>query len=934
MTEAITAPKYTPVDGIQARVLCEYGDYYYGKFYHGVNGNNDITLRKQLKDGYSELVSGAYVVDGMVDVFNTNTLKDWGGSVFSSNAIIKSINQHSDGSWLMAVQDTSDARNYLYRSIDQGQNWGQNADADDLMPSLRLGYNATTDEHLTGVGLLIDRGITELDGVLILADYNVAALLPTANKTYSVLWHSTDFGRTWIKSFEQGTNGVDNWRHFHNITCDPLSGHVYIGFGDGTADSGIIVWQPRLSGSYVWPADNVGLSTIATWTGFDGVGSDRTLDGVPRKIYNATDFIVIPNSEWVIHVTDGNNVIEDGHLPNGIYRFKRNDPLNTFENVLNFETEGYTGVMEGAEVVQAGTNYSIGDVVSFTAGSYEGYGASAKVAAIDSNGGIVRVDIITKGQQYYGTTIAASVASSGGSGAVLEATVAMKLCAYGVRHKDGTLAIVEFKSNGNTSKDLGIYTSSGEGASGSWKRTGLIVQESDTIGAGVDSFFVNSDDELVVAHYNSIGRLSVGWSTTICKVDGFHYDQKLPHVLEPCIFVSAAPNTPSSNPSYRGFSKHLPITPDYALMNAFYGGRIQGIDDYPATRGGITPDLNRGSSTPRAQSHHHSCQVHGVTFIGTTTGSGYTATDQNNYLINFLDNDANPSHSLQRPNALSFHNCSLSLPTSVRTNKRIFWGKTGKEPIKLYDCQLGGRDNYLSSAGTYDHNSIPYDRVLGGNTDQANYELHRCKVINATSSATKSGMKCSGVKAYATDFDGGGYHYITDEAVNTDEFSGIEMENCTVHNAAGTVYGLIRYERSAEELTLKNNVLSGANASYVIYNTAGSLAAADCSNNVTDVSTLSQQPLPSTFINASVSAGTDLKINFDGQPISTSPYNGLVGSVRSVTVDNNLAAYKSTPSLGAFQYDESPISPATVYVGSGGSGGGGSDAGMTRSMIK
>ena len=276
--------------------------------------------------------------------FDATTLQDTTGTLLSARG--GSVNpldayQTSHG-LLMAVQ-AGDNKFFLYKSIDGGVSWGNNSPSyNNLQPVDRIGYyNGTlatgTDEqkHTAWIGLLPHRGIVErtTTRALYMVEYrqsgdsniNTAGAYSFVNGDQILLKRSTNGGDSWQIVWEHNTvnqaAGTSNLRirHFHNIYYHKGRDLLLIGYGDRQWDSGYIVWQPDAA----WPANNCTIPEIYATPGFSGKGGDMA-------IYNATDFVEIPGSDWVIHVTDGNMV---GGGTQGLHRFRLSDASNTFENV-------------------------------------------------------------------------------------------------------------------------------------------------------------------------------------------------------------------------------------------------------------------------------------------------------------------------------------------------------------------------------------------------------------------------------------------------------------------------------------------------------------------------------------------------------------------------------------------------------------------------
>ena len=301
-----------------ARLFFEYNNRWYGR-YREPQENTDRTLRSLSKTDATDYVT---IFDGVV-------LSDDSGTPLTTVALESIDRFFNDTVWFLNARDTSNSQYYLYKSVNQGVSWGNNAPLfNNNRPIVRLGfYNGTHSPFITLLASGTSRGMCELNGILYIADYNVhPSRTPGGLHDQIQIYKSTDQGDSWQVIFEQNTDGNNYWRHFHCIVADPYKNLLYVGFGDGGNDSGFIVWDPAVG---TWLDNNVNMATITSWPGFSGAGADLN-PGLHR--YNATDFIPLPNSEWTVHCSDG--VSDPSEW--GIYRFKPTDPGGTFEQVHDF----------------------------------------------------------------------------------------------------------------------------------------------------------------------------------------------------------------------------------------------------------------------------------------------------------------------------------------------------------------------------------------------------------------------------------------------------------------------------------------------------------------------------------------------------------------------------------------------------------------------
>lgn len=155
---------------------------------------------------------------------------------------------HVDGTILVNVQDTATNEYFLFKSIDGGAHFGDNAPAyDDSDYVLALGYDADADSQITAVTLLQNKSICNAeigDGhVLFLGEYNINASRTNGSTNDQVrIMKSEDNGTTWSEVIHWNTDGsTNNVRHVHVIAQDPWTKDIYFGTGDDDDQSG--VWR-------------------------------------------------------------------------------------------------------------------------------------------------------------------------------------------------------------------------------------------------------------------------------------------------------------------------------------------------------------------------------------------------------------------------------------------------------------------------------------------------------------------------------------------------------------------------------------------------------------------------------------------------------------------------------------------------------------------
>lgn len=238
-------------------------------------------------------------------LFDVTTLQDQ-----SASSAVDGVIPVWDSTIFMVVKDFAINKSYLFKSVDNGSNWGTNSPAyDNLQYVTKIGASGAT--HAADIGILGTRGfcVATISSArrLIFGEYNVnGSRSPGGTNDWVRLFHSSDDGDTWSVLSSWNTNGTTrNVRHIHAVIQDPSDGLIYVGFGDSAAESGIIQWD----GAGTW-TDNVAPKDYSG-TGFrkvGGAGRHRCVD-----LIFTTDYVYCPADES----NPGNNA------ERGIWRFPR-----------------------------------------------------------------------------------------------------------------------------------------------------------------------------------------------------------------------------------------------------------------------------------------------------------------------------------------------------------------------------------------------------------------------------------------------------------------------------------------------------------------------------------------------------------------------------------------------------------------------------------
>lgn len=206
--------------------------------------------------------------------------KTYNGGNYSQNVVSRVWTTSVDGEIYISVANSTTGKYYLYRSIDGGLNYGDDANASNDNYVLMLGdIDGTEANQIAGVYIHGNGGFCEatIDGVrtLLIGEYhNVTS--PSVAPTR--LMKSTD-GINWTTVVQWNPPGVTpaKIQHIHVVSQDPYSPYsIYIGTGDSDAHAGIIVWD----GTGTLPNDspvNYPSYSDPHYTGIGGSQQYRTL---------------------------------------------------------------------------------------------------------------------------------------------------------------------------------------------------------------------------------------------------------------------------------------------------------------------------------------------------------------------------------------------------------------------------------------------------------------------------------------------------------------------------------------------------------------------------------------------------------------------------------------------------------------------------------
>jgi hypothetical protein len=190
-----------------------------------------------------------------------SSLLDTSGASLGANVTCNSVKcVDSNGTLLAEISDITSGLTYLYRSIDNGDNWGNDLLANNNRPVMRVGWDGTT--HIDQTYLL--RGRTLLactlggKAAVVMGWYTI----PAAGGEFNTngIHISYDSGLTW-KTIVMSDALT---RHMHLVEQDPYTGWLWFGFGDSANATGIIGWD----GVSEWPRGNITYSSLHNRPGF------------------------------------------------------------------------------------------------------------------------------------------------------------------------------------------------------------------------------------------------------------------------------------------------------------------------------------------------------------------------------------------------------------------------------------------------------------------------------------------------------------------------------------------------------------------------------------------------------------------------------------------------------------------------------------------
>lgn len=205
------------------------------------------------------------------------------------------------GLLFMTCKNLATSKTYLYKSVDYGASWGNNAPLyDNDAPVELIGNVDGTDENHISDCELLGRGFCELNGKFYFAEYNVngSRVAGGANDQVRVVV-SVDDGDTWQTAAAWNTNGTRHVRHAHGVNTDGEA--VYISFGDLSAECGILRWD--------------GVSTLASNQTL--AEYDDCLSGA--QTYRTGDILFPPGSQYMFWMADSSAPDEN----RGIFRALR-----------------------------------------------------------------------------------------------------------------------------------------------------------------------------------------------------------------------------------------------------------------------------------------------------------------------------------------------------------------------------------------------------------------------------------------------------------------------------------------------------------------------------------------------------------------------------------------------------------------------------------
>ncbi len=215
-------PQNTRLEGVDQVPIIFYAASKDGQYVFGRNADGKSISRTTL--AYAETI-----VQDCTLLYSEDGVTTLGASSYPSGIFT------TDNGYVFAqVIRFSDTKAFLYKSVDNGANWGNNYPAfDNKAPISRIGYNGST--HIANVSILGERGFAEIkEGgrtYYAYGEYNVAG---SGNQDVAVVV-SHDLGTTWTRSIFLSSS-----RHIHFVKQDPYYGYIWVGFGDTAAQNGLM----------------------------------------------------------------------------------------------------------------------------------------------------------------------------------------------------------------------------------------------------------------------------------------------------------------------------------------------------------------------------------------------------------------------------------------------------------------------------------------------------------------------------------------------------------------------------------------------------------------------------------------------------------------------------------------------------------------------
>lgn len=211
------------------------------------------------------------------------------------------------GSTVFIVVRNASNQSFLYKSVNGGVNFGDNApDYNNGNWVDRIGWDGTS--HVSAVTILGTRGfLTAADGTLYYGEYNTnGTRTPGSTNDRVGVRYSTDNGDTWQNLFVMNTDGsTRQTTHCHAVRQDPYTNEIYFCFGDGETNSGIIQWDRSAT-----------ITDNATFTALNNIDGIRTLSGSTQ--YQTTDLLF--TADYIFNPADDGGAVAETR---GIWRYNK-----------------------------------------------------------------------------------------------------------------------------------------------------------------------------------------------------------------------------------------------------------------------------------------------------------------------------------------------------------------------------------------------------------------------------------------------------------------------------------------------------------------------------------------------------------------------------------------------------------------------------------